>query len=1201
MQNMRKIALMLALVMAFALVGGAASYTVQSGDVLWRIAQDFGTDYKSLAEANGIDNPNLIYPGQVITWGEEAPVEPTPEPTPETGTATYTGTALGYGGEMTVSVTMDGDKITGVSVTSHSETTGIGTNAIDALPSKIAETNSVMVDTVAGATKSSEAILEAVKAALVAGGFDLANYEIEVGSTEKTLENATYDVVIVGGGGAGLTAAIEAKSLGASVVIVEKMPFVGGNTILAHGEFAVANSWIQEEQGIEDSPELFANDLYAAGDELGDYEVVLKMAEESGPTTLWLRDFVGVEFTEGYLGQEGGHSVARQVLPIGHGVELVATLLEKAEELGVEIMTEVKGESLVQDASGRVTGINVSSGDATAVISATNGLILATGGFGANVEMREQYNTIWASLGAEMPTSNAAGITGDGMIMAQDIGAQLQNMEQIQLYPFNNPITGVFTAIEAPNWTNEGHMYINQAGERFVNEFSTRKYRAAEILAQEGEYVYVVYNQAVADRLGLEEDYADVYATSLEQGVFFKADTIEEIATHYDIDPVTLQATLDKYNAGIAAGDDEFGREYGMVEMHEGPWFILKGKSTVHHTMGGIKIDPDARVLDTEGNVIDGLYAAGEVTGSTHGSERVGSCAITDVLIYGRIAGNSAAKANDTVYTADVIIAGAGGAGMSAAIQAADSGASVVILEKMSYAGGNTVRSEGGTNAAGTTMQADQGITDSPEMMYADAMAGGKDMSDPDLLTFFTESSASTVEWLTELGADLTSIGQGAGQSAARLHRPFDGSKIGAHLVPVLMANLEERGIEILYSTEVTKLIETDGKVTGLEAVDADGNTLTFSGNAVVMATGGFGANPDIYTEYRPDLVGFSTTNHIGATGDGIAIAQEIGADVIHMDQIQTNPTVEPSSNIVISESVRGFSAIFVNSDGERFTNEMGTRDVLSAEILGLPEKYTYLVFDQQAMDAMAALRENYDKGIIMEGETLAELATVIGVDGTALEATVETWNGYVAGANDADFGRTTGMNIELTEAPFYAIKVAPAVHYTMGGIVINTNTEVIDTNGDVIPGLFAAGEVTGGLHGGNRLGGNAVADITTFGYQAGTKSSEYALAMGKVDLVLPEVKEAAPSVQGNFTDGVYTAASKGLFGDITVEVTVENKSIVSIVATDHKETAAIFASVERVLIPEIIATQSVEVDAVAGATISSNAVIAAVEMAIAG
>lgn len=557
----------------------------------------------------------------------------------------YTATADGFKGPVTVEVEVTSDEITAVNVVEHGETEGVSDGAILNVPNDIVKGQTLNVDTVSGATFTSNAIISATTEALEQAGANIDNLQTYYQNVSSiVLEDATYDVVIVGGGGAGLTAALEAQAQGSNVIIIEKMPFLGGNTLIAHGEMAMAENWIQDELGVEDSAKLFADDLYAAGDELADYDVVYAMAEYSADTALWLRDYANVEFTEGYLGQEGGHSVERQILPVGLGAGLVQSLEAKVREVGVTILTETTGDSLVQDETGRVIGVNISSGDQTAVISATNGVVLTTGGFGANVEMRVEYNTIWGSLGAEMPTSNAAGIMGDGITMASEIGADLMNMEQIQLYPFNNPVTGVFFAIEAPNWTNEGHMYINQNGERFVNEFSTRKYRAAEIIAQEGDFVYCIYNQEVADRLGLEGTYATTYATCEEQGVFYKADTLEEIAEYYGINAENLVASVDKYNDGIANNNDEFGREDGMVQMFEGPWFILQGSPTVHHTMGGVKIDADARVIDTDGNIIEGLYAGGEVTGSVHGSERVGSCAVSDAMIYGRIAGASAAS-----------------------------------------------------------------------------------------------------------------------------------------------------------------------------------------------------------------------------------------------------------------------------------------------------------------------------------------------------------------------------------------------------------------------------------------------------------------------------------------------------------------------------------------------------------------------------
>lgn len=557
-------------------------------------------------------------------------------------------------------------------------------------------------------------------------------------------------------------------------------------------------------------------------------------------------------------------------------------------------------------------------------------------------------------------------------------------------------------------------------------------------------------------------------------------------------------------------------------------------------------------------------------------------------------------EGQETAYQADVVVIGAGGAGMAAAIEAADQGASVVILEKMGFAGGNTVRSEGGMNATETVYQKEKGIADTKAAMIEDTVKGGKELNDKELVTYFVENSAPTIDWLTSIGMDVSDVAQGAGASFARMHRPADGSKIGSVLVPILMKNLDDRGIKILYSTKATELLTKDGKITGVTAEDKEGDKLTFQADSVVIATGGFGANEELYVKYRSDLKGFATTNQPGATGDGIKMAEAVGAATVDMDQIQTNPTVEVTSNTVISESVRGKGAIFVNQSGLRFTCEMLTRDVLSKAILEQEEKIAYLIFDQAVMDSMKALQENYDKGIITKGESLAELAEDLSIESDALEATIAKWNRAVASKKDEEFKRETGMDADISRAPFYAIKVAPAVHYTMGGIKINTNAQVINTEEKVILGLYAAGEVTGGLHGGNRLGGNAVADIMIFGRQAGIQAASYSLENGGISVVLPtDITETTKRVQGDYKDGTYKGSAKGNNGDITLQVVVSGGSITEITVVDSQETEAIFAAVERDLIPEIIKTQNTQLDAVSGATVSSRAVIEAVTNAL--
>lgn len=580
----------------------------------------------------------------VLTLGACAkPAAPSNDATYKAGT--YTGTAQGNNGPVTVEVTLSGDKIEKVEVKEHKETAGLSDAPIANIPTAIVEKQSLNIDTISGATNTSNAILEAVKAALTEAGADVeALLKAEGGSaSEASLEDAVYDVVVLGAGGAGLAAAIEAQANGADVVVVEKMPYPGGNTILSYAELACPDNWLQEEQNIDDSIEQFAKEMWEGGGSLAKKELVDIIAENATPAAEWLRDEIGVIYQD-YLVHEGGHSVARAVEPVELGPGMINPMVEYAKAHGVEIMLNTKAEELIQDENGKVVGVKVSQGDKTATLTANNGVVLATGGFGANVEMREQYNTRWETLDSSVQTTNSPAIVGEGIKMAEAIGANLLGMEHIQLYPFNNPVTGVFYGIEAPSWSGEGLIYVNKDGNRFVNEVGMRDERAEGILAQ-GGVAYAIYNQAVADRLDLEAKFADEYKKCLEDGVFYKADTLEEVAEKFGINAENLVATMDKYNEGIKNNTDEFGRVTSMVTMEEGPWFILEGVVSVHHTMGGVEINENAEVLNTNGEVIPGLFAAGEVTGGIHGNNRVGTCAISDITVFGRIAGTNAAKA----------------------------------------------------------------------------------------------------------------------------------------------------------------------------------------------------------------------------------------------------------------------------------------------------------------------------------------------------------------------------------------------------------------------------------------------------------------------------------------------------------------------------------------------------------------------------
>nr|WP_308575792.1 flavocytochrome c [uncultured Fusobacterium sp.] len=441
--------------------------------------------------------------------------------------------------------------------------------------------------------------------------------------------------------------------------------------------------------------------------------------------------------------------------------------------------------------------------------------------------------------------------------------------------------------------------------------------------------------------------------------------------------------------------------------------------------------------------------------------------------------------------TTDVVVVGGGGAGLSAAIAAREKGAEVVLVEKMLMLGGNTNYATAGINAANTKLQKKLGIEDNAELFYKDTMKGGKNVNNPELVKKLTADSANIIDWLTERGADLSEVVFTGGQSAKRTHRPTGGQAVGPVIVDALAETAEKDGIDVRTESEVTKLIKTGDKVTGVE-VKHKGETYNITAKAVVMATGGFGANAKMVAEYKPSLEGFGSTNSPAITGDGIKMVKAVGGDLVDMTEIQTHPTVVHKKTAMITEAVRGEGAILINREGKRFVSELETRDVVSKAELEQTGKSAFLVFDQEVREKLGAINGYVRKGFTVEGATVEELAGKIGVDAKGLVETMAKYNGYVKAGEDKDFGKTA-LPRELVKAPFYAIEVSPAVHHTMGGVRINTNAEVLTADGKVIPGLFAAGEITGGVHGANRIGGNAVTDITVYGKTAGENAADFA------------------------------------------------------------------------------------------------------------
>lgn len=453
-------------------------------------------------------------------------------------------------------------------------------------------------------------------------------------------------------------------------------------------------------------------------------------------------------------------------------------------------------------------------------------------------------------------------------------------------------------------------------------------------------------------------------------------------------------------------------------------------------------------------------------------------------------AGEQAASAEEGgAY--DVIIIGSGGAGMTAGISVHDAGSKVLILEKMTAIGGNTNFAEGGMNASETELQAKEGVEDSNELFAADTFKGGRELGDMDLINYMCSNSNAAIERLAERGMILNKISTSGGASVPRIHRPEDGSAVGSYLVTHMTELCKERDITPLINTEVTEILMEDGKVSGVTALKGS-KSVTYSAPAVIIASGGFGANHEKLAEYRPELLEAVTTNQPGATGDGIALAQAIGADTVDMKEIQVHPTVEQSTSILLSEGIRGDGAVLINADGNRFTDELLTRDVVSAAEWEQPGGWAYAVFDHTVYEDNTSIEKKFvENNLVLIGETLEELGDKMESDKDNFLSAIATYNEAIAADTEDPFGRWKSR-YPIEKAPFYAVKVAPGIHHTMGGLRIDVDTQVLDETGTPIPGLFAAGEVTGGVHGGNRLGGNAICDINVFGHQAAESALNY-------------------------------------------------------------------------------------------------------------
>ena len=604
---------------------------------------------------------------------------------------TYVGKAQGHNGvvEVTVTVTSDG-KIKKIDVAPNKETVGIADSALRLIPEKIVAEQTLAVDSLTGASFTSAAVIGAVEDALKKAGIDVVPFKVKkTKKVEPKVINKEVDIVVIGGGGAGLSAAVGAAENNASVIVIEKTASIGGNTMRAGGGYNYADPARQKKlvmtpaqvktiesilaekprnelhrQLIEkvkkqfseykasganyvfDSPEFHAIQSYKAGDYEADLPLVYEMCLKAPETAEHLAKmgFKWNDRVSTYIGALWPRSHDASNFKSGFGFIQTYEHTIKDKKYPVEFMMQTRAQELMTKGA-RVAGVQAVDSDGNIIrINATKGVIITAGGFGANVDMRMKYDELWNGLLDEkFKTTNSPAITGDGIIMAQKVGAAVKGMGKIQLL-VGDPNTGVTSTLVGMSTS----MYVNRDGKRFVNELERRDNLVKAILKQPGkEFLWITTQKnGQIDAQGLNK-YGLAVDDLIRQGVVYKSDTVEGLAKFIGCEPENIVETVRKWREYCKTQvDPEFGRNAFNpdISLDEGPYYAVWRKPSVHHTMGGISINTKAQVLNTKGEVIEGLWAAGEVTGGIHGANRVGANAIPDALSFGRIAGVNAAK-----------------------------------------------------------------------------------------------------------------------------------------------------------------------------------------------------------------------------------------------------------------------------------------------------------------------------------------------------------------------------------------------------------------------------------------------------------------------------------------------------------------------------------------------------------------------------
>lgn len=547
---------------------------------------------------------------------------------------TYVGTGKGNNGDIKVEMKVEEGKIASVEILEHSETPGLSDPAFNSIPQAIVEGQTLAVDTITGATHASQGIIEAVRDCIIQAGGNPADFEmVKAAETSSEVENLTTDVVVIGGGAAGMAASLRADELGLKTILLEKMAFIGGAISVSGGNQVVTLSNLQKEAGItDDSVESMVEDFLKNGDQKNVIDLLTLFAKNVGETTDWLNSYVGIQYDMAgglHVLAEYAHNRELAYKDGGHG--FAAQARNKIEKSGVELYLQTRAEKLVTDENGTVTGVIAKDDSGKTYNITAKAVILATGGYGNNKDLLSDDMDKVLYYG---PASS----TGDGLIMAtaEGIDAATRLMEYGKRYPNGIEVSeGIAKSTIAGNIAafNESGILVNTSGKRVVNEKSSNRSILTVELAQEDQMLYVLMDQSTFDifrsKLGEASITEDNVNEWLENNgsktpYFFHADTITALAAKAGMDPSTLQATVDRYNGFVKAGEDaDFGRSaaYLKKEIGAGPYYLVEQKPRFATTMGGLVTNTNLQVINTGNKVIPGLFAAGEVVGGVMGDD----------------------------------------------------------------------------------------------------------------------------------------------------------------------------------------------------------------------------------------------------------------------------------------------------------------------------------------------------------------------------------------------------------------------------------------------------------------------------------------------------------------------------------------------------------------------------------------------------